>query len=319
MRILINGGFGFLGGRIAQYFISEGHDVLIGTTRNVLTQNFPSKLAKVVQTSWNDPEKLEEICSDVDVIINASGMNAKDCFADPVGAFQVNVVATASIIQAAIKKKVRRFIFLSTVHVYADSLHGVISEQDCPSNLHPYATSNLAAENVVLSAQKNNFIDGIVIRLSNGYGAPMRKDANCWMLLINDLCRQAVRKKKLTLKSAGLQSRNFISIQEICNVMNLLVCNKPLSMNVGDVGPINVGGETSITVLEMAQLVQSRCQGVLGYTPELVVDHKTGPSSSLKLDFKIDRLLSLGFAHANDPKEEIDNLLEYCQNAFSGD
>lgn len=316
LKILVTGGFGFLGGRIAHHLLHEGHDVLFGTRREIKPEDYPNGSAQVVQTCWNDADKLEDICSDVDAIIHASGMNAQDCAADPVSALNINAVATASILQAAIKKKVRRFLFLSTVHVYTDSLHGAISEQRCPSNLHPYATSNRAAEDVVLYAQKRKLIDGIVIRLSNGYGVPMHRGVNCWRLLVNDLCRQAVEKKQMLLESDGLQVRNFISIQEICNVIDFFVCRASLLKNVGEVGPINVGGKSSCTVLEMAKLLQSRCMSVLGFTPELLVRSHGSLNKALQLDFQIERLLSMGYVHRYDPNEEIDGLLMYCQKVF---
>lgn len=318
MRILVTGGFGFLGGRIVQRLLNEGHDVVIGTSRDIKSDDYPNAPAQIVQICWNNIDKLENTCSGVDAIIKASGMNAQDCLADPVGALKINAVATASILQAAIKKKVRRFLYLSTVHVYTDSLQGTISEQSCPSNLHPYATSNRAAEDVVMYAQKNSLIDGIVIRLSNGFGVPMHPEVNCWKLLVNDLCRQAVEKKQMVLASDGLQVRNFISIQEICNIVNFLVCSTSLQRNIGAIGPINVGGKASLTVLEMAKLVQSRCRSILGFSPELIVGPRSDLNRALHLDFKIDRLLSLGYAHVYEPKEEIDKLLRYCHKVFQG-
>jgi UDP-glucose 4-epimerase len=318
MRILVTGGLGFLGGRIARHLLDEGHDVLVGTRRDIKSEEYPNQDAKVVQTCWHDTAKLEDICSGVDVIIHASGMNAQDCVRDPVGALHVNTLAPASILQAAIKTRVRRFIYISTIHVYTDCLQGVISEACCPSNLHPYATSIRAAEDVVLCAQKSRRIDGIVIRLSNGYGVPIHHTVNCWMLLVPSLCRQAVETRRMVLASDGLQVRNFIPLQEICNVMDFLACRISLQRNVGEVGAINVGGKTTLTVLEMAKRVQSRCRSVLGFTPELVVGPRGNLSQSLELDFRIDRFLSLGYVHVYNPNEEIDRLLIYCHDIFSG-
>lgn len=317
MRILVTGGLGFLGGRVAQHLVHKGHDVLIGTHRDIDGVHNLNECTQVVQTCWNDVGKLERICSEVDVIIHASGMNAQDCAVDPVGALNINAVATASILQAAIKMKVKRFLYVSTVHVYTDYLHGEISELYCPSNLHPYATSNRAAENVVFYAQKKNLIDGIVIRLSNGYGVPVHRSVNCWKLLVNDLCRQSAENQEIRLVSNGMQSRNFIAMNEICNVIDLLSCCTSLSKNVGEIGPINVGGKTSLTVLEMAKIVQNRCSSVLGFTPELIIGHQGNMNTTSHFDYKIDRLQKIGYVHVHDPTEEMDNLIKYCHIEFN--
>ena len=316
MKILVLGGFGFLGGRIAQHFLKGGHNVFQGTSRDLKSRNFFLDGAHVLQTHWNDRKKLNDICKDIDLIIHASGMNAKDCANDPVGALNVNAVATANILQSAIKMNVKRFLYISTIHVYTDILRGVISELDYPTNLHPYAASQRAGEDVVLWAQKNKLIDGIVVRISNGFGVPISKEVNCWMLLINDLCRQAVEHRQLVLNSNGLQIRNFISISEICSAIDFLVCKLSFDNRVGKEGPINIGGEISISVLEMAKIIQSRCGAILGYIPNLLVQGKNNNEEISHLDFQIKKLKDLGYSHKHTLLEELDKLLIYCSNNF---
>lgn len=316
MKVLVTGGFGFLGGRIAQYFLSKGHDILLGTSRDVKLRDSFLDDVQVVKTPWNDEAELDKVCSGVDLIIHASGMNAKDCIEDPAGALTVNAVATANFLQSAIKMNVKRFLYISTIHVYTDTLHGVISEKDCPTNLHPYAASHRAAEDVVLWAQKNKLIDSVVVRISNGFGMPTRREVNCWMLLVNDLCRQAVEHKQLVLASNGMQVRNFIPISEICSAIDFLVCQLPFVQSVGDEGPINVGGKTSLSILEMATLIQSRCGVILGYVPDLVVGEQGNNGKILHLDFQINRLKALGYSHQHTLTVEIDKLLTYCYDSF---
>ena len=76
-------------------------------------------------------------------------MNAQNCVTDPVAALEVNAVATARLLQAAIRQGAKRFIYLSTAHVYGSSLSGVITEETCPASLCPYAASHRAGEDVV--------------------------------------------------------------------------------------------------------------------------------------------------------------------------
>ena len=104
-----------------------------------------------------------------------------------------NGVATKRLVEAASRAGVKKFIYLSTAHVYASPLVGTITEQTLPNNSHPYASSHLAGESAVLNADERGVIQGVVMRLSNAYGAPMHKGVNCWMLVVNDLCRQAVQ------------------------------------------------------------------------------------------------------------------------------
>ena len=316
MKILVTGGFGYLGARIAEFLVRQGHYVLVGT-RDSKTRSVNEKYnSKIVQISWNEQEKIDEICKGIDVVIHTAGMNATECAVNPVSALEVNSVYTSRLVQSSIKNGVSRFLYISTVHVYSDLLQGVISEDSCPVNLHPYAYSHKVAEDVVNYANKKGLIEGLVIRLSNGIGAPIYKDTNCWKLLVNDLCMQSVRDRKLLLHSDGTQSRNFIPISEVCNLIYHLVCKNLLNNLDSYSTPINVGMEQSYTILEMAELIQDRSYKLLGYLPPISKTERTSDNSRLMLDYKIDTLLSLGYKFQYSIEDEIDALIKYCYKQF---
>lgn len=316
MRILITGGFGFIGGRLAQHLKDQGHQIILGSRQKNDSKGFPNLEFEVRQTCWDSIPKLRNICSDIDVIIHTAGMCAQDCINDPVGALSSNGLATAKILYAAINQKVPRFIYFSTAHVYNSSLTGVIKETDCTKNYHPYATSHRSGEDVVISAHRENLIHGIVLRLSNGFGVPIHPEVNCWMLLVNNLCRQAVETKKIVLKTSGLQQRNFIPLQEICYAVDFLI-SKPLHKRHNENESLfNLGSYKSMSVLDMAILVQSRCQLVLDYKPELSCGLPNIKEQNTKLDYKIEAIRKLGYHPIIEPNQEIDSLLIYCNNNF---
>jgi UDP-glucose 4-epimerase len=313
VRILITGGLGFIGGRLAQHLQQKGHQVILGSRKATVAPLW-LPYAEVALVEWDDGLALERICCGVDVVIQAAGMSAQDCAADPVAALEFNGVGTARLHAAASRVGVSRFIYLSTAHVYASPLVGVISEATCPRNLHPYATSHLAGENVVLSANQRGQIEGIVLRLSNAFGAPAHKDVNCWMLLVNDLCRQALQTNKMVLLSNGSQLRDFISMEQVCSVI------EKLSSRDADTLPaniLNVGSGVSQSVLEMARLIQHRCKLFLGIEPELSYQGK-GPNKKHEvLEFHPTRLEKMGIVVAHDNDVEIDRLLAFCQTSFN--
>jgi len=312
MRILITGGFGFIGGRLAQHLHQGGHDVLLGSRSTIASANWLPQ-AEVVQTDWCDGSALEQICKGVDVVIHAAGMNAGDCAADPVAAFECNGLFTARLVQAAASVKVKRFTYISTAHVYASPLVGIITEETCPRNLHPYATSHLAGENAVLSTHGRGEIEGIVIRLSNAFGAPVHKDVNCWMLLVNDLCRQVVERGKMVLQTNGLQHRDFIAMSEVCRIIgHISTCLFDFSENP----IINIGSGTSMSILEMGQLIQQRCAVILHSKPTLDRT-KMGENEQYEmLEYRSNGLAKIGLSAISENGFEIDNLLRFCRKAF---
>ena len=314
MRILITGGFGFVGGRLVEHLSLSGHQILIASRqRQEVLDLLP--MAVTVQTDWDDENALEQICCGVDVVIHAAGMNAKECASRPPEALMVNGVATARLVEAAGRAGVQSFCYLSTAHVYASPLVGIITEESYPRNLHPYATSHLAGEQAVLHAAEQGRVRGLVLRLSNAFGSPVRRDANCWTLLVNDLCRQAVETRKLVLKTSGLQQRDFIDLSSVCRIVEHTALEKGARETSGI---LNIGSGVSQSVLDMANLIRQRCTRVLGFEPLLERWPNVPHKRHLPLEYRIERLASLGLKPLPEGlTNEIDHLLSYCQSIFT--
>jgi len=307
MRILITGGFGYIGSRLAQHLHQNGLEVVLCSRDASVPPDWLPQ-ATVQKISWCDTEAIELMCLGVDVVIHAAGMNAQDCIADPVGALEFNGLATARLLEASIRVKVKRFIYLSTAHVYASPLLGIISEDTFPRNLHPYATSHLAGEYAVLNASRNAQIVGLVLRLSNAYGIPAHNKSNCNMLLFNDLCQQAVSDRKMTLNSSGLQRRDFVAVTDVCSAIAHII---RLSNDALKTRLFNVGGGWTPTVWEAACLIRDRCKDILGYCPVLTRQPASYREVTSALDFRIDTLLHTGYRLSADRIFEIDSLIKF--------
>jgi UDP-glucose 4-epimerase len=314
MRILIVGGFGFIGGRLAEYLAQNGHQIVLGSRNSISPPDWLYK-AEVTRIAWDDEVELERSCDGVDIVINAAGMSAHDCASDPVAALTVNGVGTARLVSAANRSGAKRFIYLSTAHVYSSPLVGDITEETCPRNIHPYATSHVAGESAVLSASSRGEIEGVVLRISNAFGAPIHRNVNCWMLLVNDLCRQAVETRKLVLQTSGLMQRDFIAMTKVCHAIEHFTFDY---MQSNKASVFNLGAGESQSVLAMAEIVQQRCAIVLGFWPEL--QHKKSKVNECypNLTYRVDRLSAMGISNENlSDVTEIDRLLYFCQLEFT--
>ncbi len=315
MRFLVTGGFGFIGGRLAQYLAAKGHQVILGSRSADKAPPLWLPEAKVGVTSWNDTGSLGKLCDKVDVVVHAAGMNAQECAYNPPAAFEFNGAVTARLFEVAKNSDVQRFVYLSTAHVYANPLVGRIDESMCPRNLHPYATSHLAGEHAVLNSINNSCIQGIVLRLSNVFGAPAHKAVNSWRLLVNDLCRQAVEYGVMCLHSNGLQQRDFVPMTDVCSAVSILTSCPGEQVN-GQA--FNIGSGKSRLVIDMAKLVQSRCQEILGFLPELKFACQEQEDQILmELKYQIEKCSAIGVSMTHDFVPEIDSLLLFCSQAFS--
>ena len=160
MRVLITGGLGFIGGRLGHYLSESGVEVIIGTRKKDIKSPEWLPQSQVIQTQWDDLSSLENNCNGVDVVVHVAGLNASDCVANPVEALMVNGLYTANLLYSAISSGVKKFTYVSTGHVYNNPLQGNLSETTNPENLHPYASSHRAGEDIVRYAHQKKLIEG---------------------------------------------------------------------------------------------------------------------------------------------------------------
>ena len=312
MRILITGGFGFVGARLAAHLATRRHHIILGTRK---LMNAPNWLpdAEVETINWENSKELEAICQKVDIVIHSAGINAKECLDSPVDALAFNGVSTTRLVGAAKEGGVSKFIYISTAHVYASPLVGNFTEESCPRNLHPYATSHLAGEYSVLNTNaRQNFI-GIVLRLSNTFGEPMHENINCWNLVVNDLCKQAVENRKMIIKTSMFQQRDFIGLDSVCQVVEHMAVNK-FENNKNNI--YNVGTGESNSIFQMSKLIQQRCDNIFGYKPEIEYKKEVNNKINYDLNYNINKIKSVGINVKNFNKIiEIDKILQYCNIA----
>lgn len=314
MRVLVTGGFGFVGARLGVHLQRRGHEVILASRTEDRSPDWLPQ-AHALRIDWHDGGSLERCCRGVDAIVHASGMNAQECSSDPVAALEVNGVLTARLAAAADRAAVKRFIYLSTAHVYDSPLSGAIDEDTCPRNLHPYATSHRAGEDAVLHLARQGRMDGIVVRLSNAFGPPAHPKANCWSLLVNDLCRGAVQNGCLSLRSDGRQLRDFVPLTDICLILEEFVTR-------GRAGSIrrlyNIGAARSLSVMEMATKIQERFSLIFDRTPELRVPAgAAAPEETAPLIFSCRHLDGDASDFERRLCAEIDALLVMCRDWYS--
>ena len=307
--VLLTGGFGNLGGRIAAALHDHGYWDIRLASRSHTSAPAWAPLADVMHLDVLDAADVARSCRGVTAVVHLAALNDRQAAHDPELAEAVSGRGTDALVSAALENDVQRFIFMSTAHVYSSPLHGVITESTPTTNQHPYATSHISGERAVAERHDKERFLGIRLRCANGFGYPMNPEVDIWHTLVYDLCKQVVATHKMTLQSGGLQQRNFIAVSDVCAaILHFLQLD---ATQVAD-GLFNLGGSSSTTVLEMATVVAARAHAVLGITT--TIDR---PSPSMEelvtpLDYQINKLIATGFVPKNVVNEEIDRLLLMC-------
>ena len=312
--VLITGGLGYVGGRVAKYLSDNSNYKLRITTRQTAVQA-PNWLrnAEIIHVDLMSEKDIKTACAGVRCIVHLAALNEIESYTNPELALTVNGLGSLNLLRTAEKAGAERFIYFSTAHVYGSPLQGIITEETLPRPVHPYAITHRTAEDFVLAAHDRNALTGIVLRLSNGFGVPMRPDVDRWTLLVNDLCRQAITTRRLVLRSAGFQKRDFVTLLDVSRAVSHFL---GLPVDQCDNGLFNLGGEYSLRIIDMAELIAKRCYEVLGFKPEIIRPEPLPHESSDMLEYSIEKLKSTGFALNKNASAEIDATLLFCQNEF---
>ncbi|MBS1680687.1 MAG: SDR family oxidoreductase [Bacteroidetes bacterium] len=307
-KILITGGLGYVGGRLAQE-LSKSNVVILSS------RNEPPAEAKALlkTTSFLKHDSLLSPTSfpeDIDVVIHLAALNEIDSVQQPDLAIEVNINQTRKILENAITRRVKRFIYFSTIHVYGKSLAGEIDEQTLPRPTHPYAITHRAAEDYVIAANDQGKINGIVVRLSNSFGTPILPNVNRWTLLVNDICRQAVTTRQIKLSSNGCQYRDFVTLNDVTAATKFLLSDSTAN------GIYNLSSGVSMPVMKMAELVQRAAEKTVDTHIPISLPEGSNPTQEIFYVIKSKRLTEAGFITANHFEDEIDQLAGFCKKYF---
>jgi UDP-glucose 4-epimerase len=316
MNILITGGSGYIAGRLSLYLKNSPSDYEVSLVSRRKDFTRPNDISSI-KLDWDNFNSLDEGCPNIDTLVHSAGLNAQECKNSFIDAYNVNTINTAKLLEYAINKGVKRFIYISTAHVYGSNLSGKINESYPANSFEAYAASHRAAEDLVLNAYHKGDIEGIVIRLSNSYGAPLSKEVNCWNLLVNDLCYMGVSKNKLIINSSGRQIRDFVPMGIVVRAIEHLIC---LPNNLIGNGIFNLGSGHSSSVIETAEKIAKVFLSEYNDVTRIYKKRHTHSNAKTKNSFYIydtSKLLNTGFTYEDISEVEIINLIKFIKTNFA--
>ena len=308
MKILITGGFGYLGLKISKFLSEKGHTISIfdlSKPDNLpdFTDKFEVYLGDVL-----DKDKIKKACDGADLVIHLAGLDQKKCNENPELALQVNGFGTKNVVEAAAQSGVKKLIYMSTFHVYGTP-KGKITEETTPNPISNYASTKLKGESYCRKI--NDGMKAIVIRLSNAYGAPL-SDLG-WNVAVNNFCKQCIEKQTIILKTKGRQKRDFVGIPDVNQAINILAQadSRKIKYDV-----YNLGGNNLLSIFELAQLI-AQCYFEL-YEKKVLIEFEENAADEQPMDFSfgISRIQDMGYSPKTSLKKEIEETLKVCKGVF---
>jgi nucleoside-diphosphate-sugar epimerase len=172
MRVLITGGTGFIGSRLALRCLAEGHDVAVLGQENTDAeasnrQHLEAQGADVITTSVTERERLFAVMQGIELVYHLAAAQHEANVPDQ-HFWDVNVTGTQNLLDASVKAGVKRFIHGSTIGVYGSASSGVIDEQSPRQPDNIYGETKLEGEKRVLLQREH--LPVVIVRISETYG-----------------------------------------------------------------------------------------------------------------------------------------------------
>ena len=177
MKILITGGTGFIGSRLALRCLSQGHEVRIIAQKNTEAEiancnQIEAEGIEVVNGSITNPDTVKGACKGVEIIHHLAAAQHEAHMPDT-HFRSINVEGTRNLLDAAVEAGVRRFVHGSTIGVYGGKANQTVTDNSPlePDNI--YGITKLEAESVLTNYTDNLSLTSI--RISETYGPGDRR------------------------------------------------------------------------------------------------------------------------------------------------
>ena len=170
MKALVTGTTGFIGSQLVKTLENNGYSL------RVLSRNDNSDYDKVI-CDFGSERIPESALDSIDIVFHLAGYT-HDLVSDPIKDkiyYDVNVKATVDLIKIAVKKRVRKFIYISSVKaggMLDKSRCMTENDQGTPNDI--YGATKREAEIELLRIGKNHDIDVSILRPALVYGVKMK-------------------------------------------------------------------------------------------------------------------------------------------------
>ncbi len=303
-RVLFAGGAGFIGSHLLDRMLKRRDVTSVLVVDNLWT-GLKRNLAHVkdprVEFRHCDVEQLDAEGAFDEVYHLASPASPPWYMAEPLRTVSANVLGTLHLLN--LLRRGGLFCFTSTSEVYGDPLVSPQPESyrgfvDCTGPRSSYDESKRCAEAILFEARRVHGVRVKVVRLFNVFGPRTRTDDG---RAVSNFITQALRGLPITVYGDGSQTRSWGYVDDIVDGLERFFW-----LDGSDFpGPLKVGNDREIPVLEVAEYVQGCLPGSAvefrppvpqdptNRRPDLTLANKVLPGWACKVSYEegIDRTI----------------------------
>ena len=253
MRLLVTGGAGFIGSNFIRYFLSaHPQSSVINLDKLTYAGNLENLFEidsaahyRFVRGDVADRNFVDQVLEDgADAIVHfAAETHVDRSIEDGREFIRTNVLGTYSLLDLARRRKIPRFLHVSTDEVYGSLAPGAFAGEDSTLEPNsPYAASKASADLLARSFWQTYRFPVITTRCSNNYG-PYQFPEKLIPLMIGN----ALEGQRLPVYGDGLNERDWLFVEDHCRALDrVLESGRP-----GEV--YNIGFGEPVTNLEIVR------------------------------------------------------------------
>ena len=290
MKLLVTGGAGFIGSHYVRSVLGDGwglgrpSSVVVldkltyaGNLNNLSSVKTDVRF-KFVKGDILDRQVVNALMADADAVVHFAAESHVDRSISGANEFvMTNVVGTQTLLDAAFRNNVGKFVHVSTDEVYGSILAGSWDETQPLLPNSPYSASKASSDLLARAYFRTHGLPVCITRCSNNYG-PYQYPEKIIPLFLTNLADGF----QVPLYGEGSNVRDWLHVDDHCRAIQLV-------LEGGTAGEVyNIGGGTELSNRELTQLLLNATES--GWESVKIVEDRLGHDQRYSVDIrKIER------------------------------
>ena len=220
-KVFVTGGTGFMGSHIVELLLAEGHQITVLTSSSSIhpnIQHVQTKI-KIVRGDFGNYQLLVQHLEESDILVHIAWTTVpKTASENPIYDAQTNIIGSIHLLEAAVKAKVKKVIFVST----GGALYGV--PQYTPiDEVHPirpisaYGISKMTFERYLHFFYQNKGLDYTIFRIANAYGTRQNLTKNQGVIGI--WLQKIKEDQAIEIWGDGTVVRDYVYVTDVAQII----------------------------------------------------------------------------------------------------
>lgn len=255
-KLVVIGGAGLIGSHTVDHLVKEDvkevvvYDNFVRGTRENLSASLFDPRVRIFDVGGDilQTDILEAALDGADGVFHLAALWLLQCHEFPRSAFETNVRGTFNVMDACVRKNVKRLVYSSSASVYGDAVREPMDEEHPFNNKNFYGATKICGEAMLRAYHHRYKLDFVGLRYMNVYG-PRQDYHGAYIAVIMKMLDAIDRGEGPTILGDGSEAFDFVAVED-CGRAN--VC----AMKAGTTDRFyNVGTGKRTSLKELAEMI----------------------------------------------------------------